>query len=100
MFAGAVVQPDTVVGAHAIVNTGATVDHDGHLGDYVHVAPGVSLAGAVRRRSGVFVGIGARAVPGVTVGAWAVIGAGAVALRDVPAHATAVGVPARHLSRS
>lgn len=27
VFAGAVVQPDTVIGAHAIVNTAASIDH-------------------------------------------------------------------------
>lgn len=28
VFAGACIQPDTVIGGHVIVNTGATVDHD------------------------------------------------------------------------
>jgi UDP-2-acetamido-3-amino-2,3-dideoxy-glucuronate N-acetyltransferase len=41
--------------------------------------------------------IGARAVlvPGLTIGAWAMIAAGAVVTRNVPAHALMVGVPAR-----
>jgi acetyltransferase-like isoleucine patch superfamily enzyme len=43
--------------------------------------------------------IGARAVcvAPVTIGAWATVAAGAVVVRDVPAHALVVGVPARQV---
>ncbi len=41
------------------------------------------------------VGAGAKILGPVSVGDHAVIGANAVVLRDVPAGATAVGVPAR-----
>ena len=95
IFAGAVVQPDTVLGRHVIVNTGATVDHDCVLGDYVHVAPGVHLAGTVRLEEGVFLGVGCVVTPGVTVGSWTTVGAGAVVVRPLPANTVAMGSPAR-----
>ena len=43
--------------------------------------------------------IGARAVcvAPITIGAWAMIGAGAVVTRDVPAHALVVGAPAKQI---
>ncbi len=43
--------------------------------------------------------IGARAVliPGLSIGAWSMIAAGAVVTRDVPPHALMVGVPARRV---
>lgn len=47
----------------------------------------------------VVIGSGAKVLGGITVGDHAKIGANAVVLCDVPAHAVAVGVPARILAR-
>jgi len=95
VFAGAVIQPEARVGQHVIVNTGASVDHDCVLGDFVHVAPGVHLAGDVRLEIGAFMGIGSCALPGSRIGAWATVGAGGVVLGEIPPGVTAIGVPAR-----
>jgi len=46
---------------------------------------------------GASIGANATVVAGVTIGAWAFVGAGAVVTRDLPAHALAVGVPARRV---
>lgn len=43
----------------------------------------------------VFIGVGAKILPGVKIGNCAVIGAGSVVTKDVPANGVAVGVPAR-----
>ncbi len=95
VFAGAILQPRTRVGRHVIVNTAASVDHDGVLEDYVHIAPGCSLSGVVTVREGALMGVGSAAIPGTTIGAWATVGAAGAVVRDVPAGRTAVGVPAR-----
>jgi len=95
VFAGAVIQPDSRLGAHAIVNTSASIDHDCVLGDFVHIAPGTHLAGNVTLGEGVFLGVNCAAIPGVSVGAWTTVGAGGVIVASLPAHVTAVGVPAR-----
>lgn len=44
-------------------------------------------------------GSGATIVAGVTIGEFAIIGAGAVVTRDVPANSIVAGVPARMLRR-
>ncbi len=91
----AVIQADSRIGSHAIVNTAATVDHDCLLGDFVHVAPGTHLAGGVTLGPGVLLGIGAVAVPGAVIGEGTVVGAGAAVVGALPAHVVAHGVPAR-----
>jgi UDP-perosamine 4-acetyltransferase len=92
---GAVVNALASIGEGTIINTGATVDHDCDVGPWVHVAPGVHLAGCVRVGEGALLGIGSSVLPGIRVGAWARVGAGAAVTRDVPDGATVVGVPAR-----
>jgi len=47
---------------------------------------------------GAFVGIGSCAVPGVRIGAWSVIGAGAAVTQDVAEKTTVGGVPAKPLA--
>jgi sugar O-acyltransferase (sialic acid O-acetyltransferase NeuD family) len=98
VFAGAIIQPDTVVGAHAIINTAATIDHDCALGDFVHLAPGVRLAGGVQVARGAFLGAGTVVIPSRRIGEWAVVGAGGVVVKDILDGVTAVGIPARPLT--
>ena len=49
---------------------------------------------------GAFVGIGANIIQCLSIGEDAVVGAGAVVIRDIPPHATAVGVPASVIKSS
>jgi len=84
VMAGAIVQPGCSLGAGCIVNTKASLDHDGDLGPDVHVAPGATLCGDVRVGAGAFIGAGATLIQGLRIGAGAVIGAGALVTRDVP----------------
>jgi len=99
VFAGAVVQPGARLGDHVILNTHCSVDHDGAIGDFAHIAPGAHLAGDVRVGPGAFVGLNVGIVPGIDVGEWATVGAGAIVLRDVAPRSTVVGVPATLLER-
>lgn len=94
VFAGAIIQPDSSVGNHVIINTGATVDHDCHVADFAHIAPGTHIAGGVKIGEDTLCGIGSSILPGISVGARCRIGAGAVVIRDVHENTTVVGVPA------
>jgi sugar O-acyltransferase (sialic acid O-acetyltransferase NeuD family) len=93
--AGVVVCANCQIGDSVILNTGCIVDHQTMIGEGTHICPGVRIAGRVKVEPGVFVGIGATIVPKVTLGCESIVGAGAVVTEDIPAMATAVGVPAR-----
>ena len=93
--AGNLITTDIKIGRHVILNLGCTVGHDAVIEDLVTVAPSVNISGAVKVREGCDLGTGGATTQGVEIGPWSVIGAGAVVTRDIPANATAVGVPAR-----
>lgn len=92
---GVIVQAHTVIGNHVILNTGASIDHDCVIGDYVHIAPRVVLCGRVRVGEGAFIGAGAVVLPGISVGAWSVVGAGSVVTKDIAPGVVVKGNPAR-----
>ncbi|MCS7461033.1 acetyltransferase [Paenibacillus doosanensis] len=99
IMANTIVNADAHVGNHSIINTGAIIEHDNRIGDFVHVAPKATLTGAVIAREGTMIGAGATIIPGKNIGDWAVIGAGATVISDIPSHCTAVGTPAKVLTK-
>lgn len=95
ILANAVIHTLARIGTGCIINTGAIVEHDCVIKDFVNMSPNCAMAGHCSVESRAFLGIGSTLSPAVTIGEDAVIGAGAVVLTDIPAHATAVGVPAK-----
>ena len=63
IMAGAVINCGTKIGTHCIVNTGATLDHDNKISDFVHISPGVHLAGAVSVGEKSWIGVGSCCPP-------------------------------------
>jgi acetyltransferase-like isoleucine patch superfamily enzyme len=63
------------------------------------MAQGIESKGDIVIEDDVWLGLGANVLDGVTIGKGAVIGAGAVVTRSIPANAIAVGVPARVIGR-
>ncbi|MGE4470672.1 MAG: acetyltransferase [Desulfovibrio sp.] len=92
---GAIINAKASVGQHAIVNSLAVVEHECVVGDFCHIAPGAVLGGNVSVGEGSLVGIGARVLPGKTIGSCALLGAGGIAVADIPSNTTWAGSPAR-----
>jgi acyl carrier protein len=77
-----------------VVFMGAVVGHESTVEEHCIIASNAVLNARVVLETGTYVGSCATIVPEVNVGANATIGAGSLVIQDVPAGATAVGVPA------
>lgn len=93
--AGAIIGSGSEVGEGVIVNTNASVDHDCTLGDYSHIAPGVTIGGRVTIGRLTMIGLGACVQDGICIGGRSVIGMGSVVTKDVPDNVVAYGNPCR-----
>jgi len=93
--AGTIITTNVTLGKCCIVNPGSFIGHDTVLGDYVSMMPAANLAGEVTVGQGTYFGLNTCVINRISVGAWSIIGAGAVVANDIPDKVTAVGVPAR-----
>jgi serine O-acetyltransferase len=102
---GIEIHPGATIGKGFFIDhgMGVVIGETAEIGDNVTLYQGVTLGGTGHDRGkrhptlqdNVLVGVGAKVLGAITIGEGARIGAGAVVLRDVPPHATAVGVPAK-----
>jgi acetyltransferase-like isoleucine patch superfamily enzyme len=103
------------ISSHSFVCEGVTIEDDVFVGHGVMFTndpyPRATADGRLQTEAdwtvvptrvcrGASIGSGAAILCGITIGERALVGAGAVVTRDVPAGATVAGVPARMLVRS
>lgn len=86
---------DVSIGDGTQIGPGVQLYAADHPRDAAGRASGLEFGRPIRIGRNVWIGGGATILPGVSIGDDALIGAGAVVTRDVPAGATAVGNPAR-----
>ena len=71
------------------------ITHDGGTLLFRSQVPDLEITKPITLGSNVYVGNDVKFMPGVHVGSWVIIGAGAVVTHDIPDNSVAVGVPAR-----
>ena len=100
VMSNTVINTDTVIGKSVIIQYHCSISHDVVIEDFVTIAPSATICGYVQLQEGAYVGAGSVITNGTAsrrrlIGAGALIGLGAVVIRDVPPGMTAVGNPAR-----
>ena len=105
-----VVMGGTRIGNNVKIQNNVSIYEGVELEDDVFCGPSMVFTNVVNPRShvprkheyrrtlvrrGASIGANSTIICGVTIGAWAFIGAGAVVTKDVPTHALMVGVPAK-----
>ena len=118
---GVYIDFDVVVGSRVKIQNGASIYHGATIEDGVFIGPHACLTNDKLPRAitpqglqksdadwevsktviqyGASIGAGAIILPGITVGRFALVGAGAVVTKDVIAHGLVVGNPARLVGR-
>ena len=104
-WTGIEIHPGAVIGRRLVIDhgSGIVIGETAELGDDVLLYQGVTLGGTGKDTgkrhptlgNNVMVGAGAKVLGPITIHDNARIAAGAVVLQEVPANATAVGVPAQ-----
>ena len=97
VMAGVVTNSSTRIGKGCIINTSSSLDHDNVIEDYVHISPGVNMAGTVKVGNGSWIGIGSVISNNVNICSGCKVGAGAVVVKDITEPGTYVGVPVRRV---
>lgn len=85
LWDGVTIEDDVFIGPGAIFTNDNRPRSKQHLKIYLRTV----------LKQGCTLGAGSVTLPGITIGRWAMVGAGAIVTRDVPDHALVVGSPAR-----
>ena len=93
--AGNIITTNIEIGDFVILNLSCTVGHDAVIKDYSAFMPACNISGEVLIEEGVYCGTGVKIINQITIGEYAIIGAGAVVTKPIPGHYTAVGMPAK-----
>jgi serine O-acetyltransferase len=110
IITGIEIHPGATIGRRVFIDHGfgVVIGETAEIGDDCTIYQGVTLGGTSLSKGakrhptlerGVIVSAGAKVLGGFTVGEGAKIGSNAVVVKEVPAGATAVGIPARIIQK-
>jgi len=100
IMAGVVINSATEIGKGCIINTSSSIDHDNVISDFVHISPGVHLAGSILIGEKSWLATGSNIINNLKIGKNVVIGAGTTVVRNILDKGTYIGSPAKRLEEN
>ena len=97
-MANAVVNVCASIGEHCIINTGAIIEHDNVIENYVHMSPNSALGGTVRIGENSHIGIGATVSNNIDICSDCTVGAGAAVVQNITERGVYIGIPAKKIN--
>jgi len=102
---GTLIMPGTVInfnsniGKHCIINTNSTIEHDNRFDDYSACGPGVTTSGNVTVGELSYLGVGSSIMHGVVILKNTVIGGQSYVNKDCASDSVYYGVPAKKIRK-
>lgn len=107
------IENDVVIGNNVTIKSGVQIWDAIYIEDNVFIGPNVTFSNDKKPRSKQYpeqysqttvkrnasIGANATILPGITIGEFAMIGAGAVVTKNVPPYVTVIGNPAREIKK-
>ena len=89
----------TLIHPTAVIDKTVVIeDHDCTINDFVHISPGVKIAGTVDIGKRTWIGIGSSIINNLTICDNCMIGAGSTVIYDIKCSGTYVGSPVRRIN--
>jgi len=93
------VGPNVSIGNHVQIFAQSLIGHGATLKDYSYVANNACVGAHLTLDEGAYLGTNCTTIENIRIGKWAVVGMGAVVIRDVEDYTKVVGNPARVIGK-
>lgn len=92
---GVTINANAIIANHCILNTNASLDHDGFMNNFSSLAPNVCVGGNFILGRGSAICLGTNIIENITVGEYSVVGAGSLLVGNVSDCLMVYGAPAK-----
>ncbi len=97
LMPGVIANANSVIGDFCILNTNASLGHDGRMEDYSSLAPKACIGGNLLLGKFSAICLGANVIDNITIGSHTVVGAGSLVVGNLDSYTLAYGAPAKRI---